>query len=216
MPEGCRAFRGAVRTEGVARDMIRISTIFIAICMVLVAASLGLVLYSMAGISGIGIRDRGADRADLPDPLQRRLDAAARPHRCRRPDRGPVARHRRPRPPGRRIRPPARRDRGQGGVGQFRRRRPHPGRDRRDQRTRRAGQAARGLGCQPRGDAGRRAAGCRLAAATGRQARARTRTPFAAGAAPRPRRAALQPRQRHRRGRRAPPPRAARRSSSPR
>src|SRR4030088_3556336 len=32
--------------------MIRISTIFVAICMVLVAASLGLVLYSMAGISG--------------------------------------------------------------------------------------------------------------------------------------------------------------------
>jgi cyclic-di-GMP phosphodiesterase TipF (flagellum assembly factor) len=32
--------------------MIRISTIFIAICMVLVAASLGLVLYSLAGLSG--------------------------------------------------------------------------------------------------------------------------------------------------------------------
>src|SRR5436190_7907923 len=32
--------------------MIRISTIFIAICMVLVAASLGLVLYSLAGITG--------------------------------------------------------------------------------------------------------------------------------------------------------------------
>lgn len=32
--------------------MIRISTIFIAVCMVLVAASLGLILYSMAGISG--------------------------------------------------------------------------------------------------------------------------------------------------------------------
>src|SRR5213595_2108654 len=32
--------------------MIRISTIFIAICMVLVAASLGLMLYAMAGISG--------------------------------------------------------------------------------------------------------------------------------------------------------------------
>ena len=32
--------------------MIRISTIFIAICMVLVAASLGLMLYSVAGISG--------------------------------------------------------------------------------------------------------------------------------------------------------------------
>ena len=32
--------------------MIRISTIFIAICMVLVAASLGLILYSVLGISG--------------------------------------------------------------------------------------------------------------------------------------------------------------------
>src|SRR6201996_7869221 len=32
--------------------MIRISTIFIAICMVLVSASLGLVLYAMAGVSG--------------------------------------------------------------------------------------------------------------------------------------------------------------------
>jgi cyclic-di-GMP phosphodiesterase TipF (flagellum assembly factor) len=40
------------RFGGVARNMIRISTIFIAICMVLVAASLGLVLYSLAGISG--------------------------------------------------------------------------------------------------------------------------------------------------------------------
>src|SRR6202790_5241036 len=38
--------------EGRAHNMIRISTIFIAICMVLVAASLGLVLYSVAGISG--------------------------------------------------------------------------------------------------------------------------------------------------------------------
>ena len=35
-----------------ARNMIRISTIFIAICMVLVAASLGLILHSVAGISG--------------------------------------------------------------------------------------------------------------------------------------------------------------------
>lgn len=32
--------------------MIRISTIFVAICMILVAASLGLILYSLAGISG--------------------------------------------------------------------------------------------------------------------------------------------------------------------
>ena len=53
----CRDFRvfpgwGQFGPEGVARNMIRISTIFIAICMVLVAASLGLVLYSVAGISG--------------------------------------------------------------------------------------------------------------------------------------------------------------------
>ena len=33
--------------------MIRISTIFIAICMVMVAASLGLILYSVAGLSGM-------------------------------------------------------------------------------------------------------------------------------------------------------------------
>ena len=39
--------------EGLTRNMIRISTIFIAICMVLVAASLGLILYSVAGISGL-------------------------------------------------------------------------------------------------------------------------------------------------------------------
>src|SRR5271168_4646385 len=39
--------------EGLARNMIRISTIFIAICMVLVAASVGLILYSVAGISGM-------------------------------------------------------------------------------------------------------------------------------------------------------------------
>ena len=39
--------------------MIRISTIFIAVCMVLVAASLGLILYSMAGISGSFKHGRG-------------------------------------------------------------------------------------------------------------------------------------------------------------
>jgi cyclic-di-GMP phosphodiesterase TipF (flagellum assembly factor) len=40
------------RSGELARDMIRISTIFIAICMVLVAASLGLILHSVVGISG--------------------------------------------------------------------------------------------------------------------------------------------------------------------
>jgi len=43
---------GKLEQRARARDMIRISTIFIAICMVLVAASLGFVLYSVAGISG--------------------------------------------------------------------------------------------------------------------------------------------------------------------
>ena len=43
----------AERLEGPPRNMIRISTIFIAICMVLVAASLGLILYSVAGINGM-------------------------------------------------------------------------------------------------------------------------------------------------------------------
>src|SRR4029079_16028408 len=43
---------GQFGPEGVARDMIRISTIFIAICMVLVAASLGLVLHAVAGFNG--------------------------------------------------------------------------------------------------------------------------------------------------------------------
>ncbi len=80
------------------------------------------------GHQRIGIGDRGAHRPHLPDPLQRRLDAAARPQRCRRPDRGSVARHRGPRPPGRRIRPPAGRGRGPGHLGQFHRRRPDAGR----------------------------------------------------------------------------------------
>ena len=44
--------QGTRGLEGLSRNMIRISTIFIAICMVLVAASLGLVLYSVAGLSG--------------------------------------------------------------------------------------------------------------------------------------------------------------------
>jgi cyclic-di-GMP phosphodiesterase, flagellum assembly factor TipF len=43
----------ATGVQGLTRNMIRISTIFIAICMVLVAASLGLILYSLAGISGM-------------------------------------------------------------------------------------------------------------------------------------------------------------------
>lgn len=51
--DGGPCFPGeTVSSRGVTRGMIRISTIFIAICMVLVAASLGLVLYSVAGISG--------------------------------------------------------------------------------------------------------------------------------------------------------------------
>src|SRR5439155_26714390 len=52
MPETSVFSRVNTVPEGVARDMIRISTIFIAICMVLVAASLGLVLHAVAGFSG--------------------------------------------------------------------------------------------------------------------------------------------------------------------
>ncbi len=48
-----RTLPGDKGIEGLPRNMIRISTIFIAICMVLVAASLGLILYSVAGISGM-------------------------------------------------------------------------------------------------------------------------------------------------------------------
>ena len=71
--------------------MIRISTIFIAICMVLVSASLGMVLYSMARFSFGRVGDRGAGGADLPGAVQCGVDAAARPHR-RRPARSPTCR----------------------------------------------------------------------------------------------------------------------------
>src|ERR1700709_1948809 len=56
--------------------MIRISTIFVAICMVLVAASLGLVLYSMAGISAKESAIMGVTALTLPilyDAVSRRL-----------------------------------------------------------------------------------------------------------------------------------------------
>src|ERR1700687_3982657 len=112
--------------------MIRISTIFIAICMVLVAASLGLILYSVAGLSGMEsaiVALTALTFLILYNAVSMRLR-----------DRTDV---------GRQIRPPPRRGRGPGGVGQFCRSRPHSGRGRRDQRTRRAGQAARGLRREP-------------------------------------------------------------------
>src|SRR4029079_10087363 len=140
--------------------MIRISTIFIAICMVLVAASLGLVLYAVAGISGtesaivaltaltflilynavsMRLRDRsdvGGQIADLSRgtaDLARQLAAFGRT--LRRIE-GP-------------LRHPARRDRGPGSVSELGKLRPHPGRARRDQRARRAGQATGHLGGGP-------------------------------------------------------------------
>ena len=178
--------------------------------MVLVAASLGLVLYSVAGISGIGIRDRGAHRADLPDPLQCGVDAAARPHRRRQPDRGSVARHRRPRPPGRRIRAPARRGRGPGGVGKFGRRRPHPGR----RSARSTNSACWSSNSRFRSPATRICCPSGAAAAAASRPASRTRrsnraaAPPAAAAKPAPSR-----RPRQRRDRRGPRPRAARRKS---
>src|SRR5260370_25492987 len=55
---GRTAFRASLQPGdqgfgGGTRDMIRIYPIFIAICMVRVAASLGLILYSVAGLSGM-------------------------------------------------------------------------------------------------------------------------------------------------------------------
>ena len=153
---------GQFGLEGVARDMIRISTIFIAICMVLVAASLGLVLYAMAGFSGsesaivaltaltflilynavsMRLRDRTDVGGQIADLSRGTADLARQ-----------VAEF------GRRLAAVE----GRVVSAQFGRRRPHPGRDRRDQRTRRAGQAAGGLGRQPRGPAGVR---CRRASA---------------------------------------------------
>ena len=126
--------------------MIRISTIFIAICMVLVAASLGLVLHSVAGFNGsesalvaltaltflvlynavsMRLRDRSDVGGQIADLSRGTADLARQ-----------VAEF------GRRLAAV------EGRVvsansDEFR---PHPGRARRDQRTRRAGQAARGLG----------------------------------------------------------------------
>jgi cyclic-di-GMP phosphodiesterase TipF (flagellum assembly factor) len=113
--------------------MIRISTIFIAICMVLVAASLGLVLYSMAGISGMesaiaaltaltflvlynAVSMRLRDRTDVGGQIADLSRGTA-----------DLARQ----------------------IAEVRRCRPHPGRGRRDQRTRRTGQAARDHGGEP-------------------------------------------------------------------
>ena len=75
--------------------MIRISTIFIAICMVLVAASLGLVLYSVAGISGMEsaiVALTALTFLILYNAVSMRLRDS---YRRRQPDRGPVA----PEPP---------------------------------------------------------------------------------------------------------------------
>src|SRR5436309_2355858 len=47
-----RPGQSTVEVGAFCANMIRISTIFIAVCMVLLAASLGLILYSLAGISG--------------------------------------------------------------------------------------------------------------------------------------------------------------------
>jgi len=51
--KGCGPLQGTGAAEGAVANMIRISTIFIAICMVLVAASLGLVLYSTTGLGAL-------------------------------------------------------------------------------------------------------------------------------------------------------------------
>ena len=129
--------------------MIRISTIFIAICMVLVAASLGLMLYSVAGISGsesaivaltaltflilynavsMRLRDRTDVGGQIADLSRGTADLARQ-----------VAEF------GRRLAAVEGRVASANSTGS----RPHPVGGRRDRRARRAGQAACRLGREP-------------------------------------------------------------------
>ena len=129
--------------------MIRISTIFIAICMVLVAASLGLVLHAVAGFSGtesaivaltaltflilynavsMRLRDRSDVGGQIADLSRGTADLARQ-----------VAEF------GRRLAAIE----GRVVSANSAKLRPHPGRARRNQRTRRAGQATGDLGGEP-------------------------------------------------------------------
>ena len=94
----CR--RGTRRGRPGLTPMRRISAIFIAVCMVLIAGSIGAVLFLAFKLDARTLGDRGAGRAHRHGALQHRQQPAARPRRPRRPDRRSVARHRRPRPPG--------------------------------------------------------------------------------------------------------------------
>ncbi len=86
--------------------MLRLTAIFIAICVVLIAASLGAVGYLVFGLT-VAEASIVALTAMTALALYNTVTvAAARSQRRRRTDRRPVARHRRSRPPGRRTRPP--------------------------------------------------------------------------------------------------------------
>jgi cyclic-di-GMP phosphodiesterase TipF (flagellum assembly factor) len=133
--------------------MIRISTIFIAICMVLVAASLGLVLHAVAGFSGtesaivaltaltflilynavsMRLRDRSDVGGQIADLSRGTADLARQ-----------VAEFGPPAPP-----------RSGAGVSRTLRVPCASGRPRRNQRTQRAGQTTGHLGGEPRGSLG--------------------------------------------------------------
>ncbi len=119
--------------------MLRIGAIFIAVCMVLIAASVGAVLF--LGFK-LDLRTRGAHRAWRAggDGALQYVNSRLTDRRtARRPDRRSVARHRRPVAPDGRNVAPARRRRNPGRQGgQPRARRGRSAR-RRDRRTRRAG-----------------------------------------------------------------------------
>ena len=90
----------APAASGSAR-CLRLTAIFIAVCIVLIAASLGAVVYLvLRAVDGRNPRSSALAALDRARDLQHRLHPPARPRRCRRPDRRSVARHRRPRPPG--------------------------------------------------------------------------------------------------------------------
>ena len=72
--------------------MLRLTAIFIAICVILIAGSLGAVGYLVFGLTVTEAVDRGAYHHDRARALQYGHGSIARSQRCRRTDCGPVAR----------------------------------------------------------------------------------------------------------------------------
>ena len=97
--------------------MLRISAIFIAVCMVLIAGSLGVVVYLRFGLTGAEFGAGRARRAHRTCPLQHRCRPPARSRRGERSDRDAGAQLGRSGAPSRGVRPPAQCHGEQGRVG---------------------------------------------------------------------------------------------------